>query len=93
MELLIIGVVTALNIIIIMVKYKADRILDATLDLSLLIAIAIVFGGSFAGLVVGTITSLIISAYLYFSPPKMISTKVDPKEKPKSALATLLYVP
>ena len=94
MELVVIGIVTALNLIFIMMKFKADRTLDATMDLVLLVAIAIVFGGSFAGLVVGTISSLIISAYLYFSPPKLSFSKpASQKADKQSNLSAFLYVP
>jgi hypothetical protein len=69
MEFLIIGIATALNIIIIKMKLEKKRWEDATLDASLLVLITIVFGGSYAGLVVGTIASMVISFYLYASPP------------------------
>jgi hypothetical protein len=70
MELAIIGVVTAFNILIIFMKYERGRHSDATLDLAILVTVAIVMGGSFGGLVVGTITSAIVSLYLLANPPK-----------------------
>jgi hypothetical protein len=50
-------------------KFEQKRWEDASLDLGLLILVTLVFGGSYAGLVVGTISSMIISIYLYASPP------------------------
>lgn len=75
MELFIIGIVVALNIIIILSKFKANRYQDAILDTSLLALVTIVFSGSYAGLVVATVASLIISIYLYSNPPKFFSGK------------------
>jgi hypothetical protein len=69
MEVLIIGIVTAINLIVIKMKFEQKRWEEASLDLGLLIVVALVFGGSYAGLVVGTIASMIISVYLYASPP------------------------
>ena len=69
MEVLLIGIVTAINIIIVKMKFERRRWEDATLDLTLLVIITLVFGGSYAGLVVGTVASMVISIYLYASPP------------------------
>jgi hypothetical protein len=70
MEFLLIGLATAINVIIVKMKFERKRWEDATFDLGLLILITIVFGGSYAGLVVGTIASMVISIYLYASPPQ-----------------------
>jgi hypothetical protein len=71
MELLIIGVAVAANILLILIKYERKRYQDATLDLILLLTVTVVFGGSFGGLVVSTIASAIISLYLLANPPKL----------------------
>lgn len=71
MEFLIIGLAVAANIIFILFKYERERYTDMTLDMLLLITIAILFSGSYGALVIGTIASLVISIYLYFSPPKI----------------------
>ncbi len=70
MEILLIGIVTALNLIFIKFKFDRSRWEDGFLDLMLLMILSFIFGGSYAGLVVATITSLIISIYLFFSPPR-----------------------
>lgn len=70
MELAIIGVVVALNIIFILFKYEKQRYSDAITDTILLVLVTVVFMGSYAGLVVATVGSLIISIYLYLKPPK-----------------------
>ncbi len=75
MELLVIGIIVALNIIIVMLKVRHSRTADAILDASLLLLVTIVFGGSYAGLVVATVASLIISIYLFLHPPIFFSGK------------------
>ena len=77
MELLVIGIATAFNLIIIKVKIELRRYLDAILDLGVLATLSLVFGGSFAGLVTATISSAIISIYLLLSPPRIISHSVS----------------
>jgi hypothetical protein len=79
MEVIILGLVTAANIIFILFKYEKARYADATMDLFLLVVVGIVFGGSYAGLVVGTIASLVISVYLYIKPPKLTSFSHNPE--------------
>jgi len=64
MILSIIGIAVAFNIIIIMWKFKHNRIMNAIIDASALMAVAVIFGGSFNALVVGTIGSSIVSIYL-----------------------------
>jgi len=73
MEFLVIGLVVAVNIIIIKMKFERKRIEDAIFDSLLLIIVTFVFSGSYAGLVVGTIASMFISIYLMASPPKFFS--------------------
>lgn len=68
MELAIMAIATAFNIIIIKWKYEHDRILDATMDAILLALLAFVFGGSLGGMAIATASSAIISLYLIFSP-------------------------
>lgn len=75
MELLIIGVVVALNIIIIKMKFEKGRFEDAIFDSIILGGLTIVFSGSYAGLVVATIASMFISLYLLKYPPQFFSGK------------------
>lgn len=71
MELLVIGIVVALNIIFILFKYEKQRYSDALLDTFLLVLVTVTFMGSYAGLVVATVASMLISIYLYVKPPKL----------------------
>lgn len=75
MELFIIGIVVALNIVIILSKFKAKRLEDGIFDTALLAIVTTVFSGSYSGLVVATVASLFISIYLYSNPPKFFSGK------------------
>lgn len=77
MEFLVIGVVTALNLIFIKKKFELKRYEDGFFDLFLLVVITMVFSGSYGALVVGMVASMIISIYLYANPPKFIGPIAD----------------
>ena len=68
---LIAGLFTALNLIVIMIKIKKDRWLDATIDGGLLLTLTFVFGGSITGLLTAVVASSIISMYLLAVPPQI----------------------
>lgn len=75
MELGIIGVAVALNFIIVKMKFTRKRWEDATFDILTLTLLMAVFSGSYAGLVVSSIASLLISLYLFVSPPNFFGKK------------------
>ena len=68
MELLLIGLATAFNFVVIIRKYRLHRFIDGTLDMCLMALICILFSGTFSALTVGMIASMAISVYLYFNP-------------------------
>lgn len=72
MEFLIVGIVTAFNIIVIMMKFNHNRESEAFLDMALFGVILWLTSGSLGGMIVGMIASAFISIYLYFSPPKFL---------------------
>lgn len=76
MEVFILGLVVAANIIFIIYKFTKGRFQDAILDSALLGLVTVVFMGSYAGLVVGTIASLLVSIYLYYNPPNFGKSQV-----------------
>lgn len=76
MEVFILGLVVAANIIFIIYKFTKGRLQDAILDSILLGLVTVVFMGSYAGLVVGTIASLLVSIYLYYNPPNLGKSQV-----------------
>ena len=69
MEFFIIGIVSALNLILIVHKFKKGRVEDGIFDTIFFICVTVIFGGSYAGMVVAMIASLIISIYLLVNPP------------------------
>lgn len=80
-SLMLIGVATSINLIVIKFKLEKGRFADAFLDGAMLVILTLVFGGSYAGLTTAVVASSIISTYLWFSPPKLgFSNK---KEKTK----------
>lgn len=74
MEFVLIGIVSAFNLIIIKVKLEKKRYEDAVFDLSLMTLLAFLFSGSYGGMVVAMVASLAVSIYLLVSPPKFTST-------------------
>lgn len=75
MEAILVGITVALNIIIILNKFKKKRYEDGIFDSILLALVTFVFMGSYAGLVVGTVASLLVSIYLWARPPEFFSGK------------------
>jgi hypothetical protein len=74
MELLIMGIITAFDFLILKWKFEHRRYADFTMDLGLLLVIIQLFHGSMGGMVVGMIAQVIISFYLLIFPPKFTST-------------------
>lgn len=70
MEYVLIGVVSAFNLIVVKMKLERKRYEDAFFDLGLMIVLAYMFSGSYGGTVVAMVASLAISLYLFVSPPK-----------------------
>lgn len=70
MEVLMIGIVTAINLIVLKWKFEQERWGDLALDLVSLIVLSKLFGNTMSGMVIAMIASAIISTYLYFNPPK-----------------------
>ena len=68
MEYLLIGMVVAINFVVVIRKYRLRRFTDATVDMVLLAIVYKLFEGSFGALVTGTFASMFISIYLYFNP-------------------------
>ena len=70
MELLIMGVITAFDFLILKWKFERQRYADFTMDLGLLLVIIQLFHGSISGMMIGMIAQVIISFYLLVYPPK-----------------------
>ena len=70
MEILILGVVLSFNILIILWKFRNNRLADGLADAFLLLGVTIVFSGSTALLSIGAVGSMIIAvigtAYLVY---------------------------
>lgn len=75
MEYLVLGLVVAVNFIVIKIKLAKNRWEDSLFDFLLLITLMILFSGSFSGLIVSSIASLFISLYFFASPPQFFSGK------------------
>ena len=66
--LMVMGICTALNFVVIISKYRRERYMDATLDLGLLGVICFLFSSGINALCIGMIASAVISGYLWFKP-------------------------
>ena len=73
MEFLLVGIVSALNLIVIIQKFKRGRIENGIFDTVLFTLLSLMFSGSYGGMIIAMISSLIISIYLWFSPPEFLS--------------------
>lgn len=77
MELLLIGLVAAFNMLIIKYKLERKRFADAILDLFLMVVLGWLFKGTYAGMVVAMVASMSISLFLLASPPKFTGKLFD----------------
>ena len=69
-ELFVVGIIAALNMLIIKVKVEKGMILNAVLDFGIFLLFVKLSGGTLGGMVIATIGSLFISIALLVSPPK-----------------------
>jgi len=68
--MLIAGICTAGNILILKVKIERKRYSDALLDGLIFVALGFVFMGTVTGLQIAVIASSVVSLWLWFFPPK-----------------------
>ena len=66
---------TVFNLVILIIKFKRKRYEDALLDTFLLVVVFLVLKGSEMMLLIGIFSSLFVSIYLWFAPPKFIKGK------------------
>ncbi len=71
--IIIAGISTAFNFIIIFWKFSHGRTLDAIFDFSTFVAISWMFAGTMGGMAIGMVASAFISLYLLVSPPSFSS--------------------
>jgi len=68
--LIIIGIVTAINLIILKWKFEQGRYGDMALDFLAIATLSAFFGQTLGGLTIAMVSSLIISIYLLVFPPQ-----------------------
>ena len=71
MQLLILGVFTAFNFLILKIKLENKRIADFLFDLGSFIVLTMIFGGTLGGMVIAMVAGFIISITLLIFPPKL----------------------
>lgn len=76
MELILLGIATAFNFLILKVKLEQGRILDLIFDIAALIALNAMFAGTLGGMAIAMVGSLIISITLFLFPPRIFKRTV-----------------
>ncbi|MDR2034022.1 MAG: hypothetical protein LBP89_05260 [Helicobacteraceae bacterium] len=72
MLFIMIGIVTAFNFIVLLIKYKLGRYVDLFIDVICLVILTNIFSSSGqGGIIIAMIASLTISLYLLFNPPTL----------------------
>jgi len=71
MELIIIGLVTAANFLILKIKAEQNRWADLIFDIFVLSVLSFLFSGTLGGLTIAMVSSFSVSVYLYFFPPNL----------------------
>ena len=71
MELIIIGLVTAANFLILKIKAEQNRWADLIFDIAVLVILSFLFAGTLGGLTIAMVGSFTVSTYLYFYPPNI----------------------
>jgi len=71
MELIIIGLVTAANFLILKIKAEQNRWADLGFDILTLSILSFLFSGTLGGLTIAMVSSFTVSVYLYFYPPNL----------------------
>lgn len=68
MEMVILIIATAFNIVILKWKFENKRYADGIFDTSILVGLAFVFGSTLGGMAIATGSSALISLYLLWDP-------------------------
>lgn len=71
MEVIIVGVVTFFNLVVLKIKFEQGRTADLLVDVSALVTLNYLFGGTLTGMTIAMVASFCITIYLYFWPPKL----------------------
>jgi len=61
---LVVGLVTAFNLLILIIKYKAGRYGDLSIDVLSLVVLSTLFGNTILGMLIAMVSSFVISIYL-----------------------------
>jgi len=75
MDIIILGVFTAFNLVILKLKFDQQRYEDLGLDLLAIIVLNMFFEGTFQGMAVAMVASFIVSLFLYFNTVSSSDTR------------------
>jgi len=74
-SLILVGLVTFINFIIIKIKIEKNRWYDAVIDIGFMIILGSMFFGSTGGAIIAMVASMAMSIYLWFDKPSV--DKID----------------
>ena len=84
--IVIAGICTFLNLVIILSKFRRCRIIDALVDLLLFAVVCVLTSGSYAGMCAGMVASVLVSLYLALFPMQKKSKKNHNTQTVKAGL-------
>ena len=92
MEIILISLATALNLIIIIVKIKKGRYFDTLVDASAMVTLGSVFGGTLGGMTIAMISGALITIYLWFQPLIIPQSSIDKVVKILKRTSIVLFI-
>lgn len=72
MEILVISLAVACNVLSVVWKMRHNRVEDGVLDVVVFIAISSLFTGTISGMTVAVVVSAVISIYSLLFPPRFL---------------------
>lgn len=85
MEFIIIaGIATFINVVVLKWKIERERYIDFIMDITVLLALNFLFMGTMTGLSIAMLASALFSIYLVFFPPRFSTSLMDELNKLKN---------
>lgn len=81
MDIIVLGIVTGFNLLIILKKIGMGRGADAAFDTFALVILTLVFGGTLGGMMVATVASAFISIMLLANPSLVDFSQFDVEDE------------
>ena len=76
MEIILIAIAVVSNFIFLKYKWEKARFLDFFTDVAVLLTLSYLFAGTATGMIIALVSGMIMSVYLWFYPPNLLSDEV-----------------